>query len=250
MIDEDKYIHGMNWIEDPDLFSERGNYRYYQYDLIKDYIGKEILEVGGGNRSFTNIICKRNKNIDRLLSIEPSSTFYNSNKIAFNFPEYVEFKFIDLFDLEIKEEERFDTVIFIHVLEHIENDKEALKKACSIINPGGYILIEVPALQFLYSVHDKMVGHFRRYNKKSLRSIIDMSNLEIVNLWYQDPIGILGSFLYFKMKKIKLKSDAGEKLVRTEGNIYDKFVIPFEKQIERYVTFPFGLSLTAILKKK
>jgi ubiquinone/menaquinone biosynthesis C-methylase UbiE len=246
----DEYIHDMDWIKDPDLFSERGNYRYYQYDLIKEYIGEIILEVGGGNRSFTNIISKSKKNITRLLSIEPSPTFFNGTKIEYNFPKFVEFKCTDLFDLEINPENKFDTVVFIHVLEHIEKDKEALQKSYELLNKGGYVLIEVPALKFLYSIHDEMLGHFRRYNKKSLRSIIDTSKFEIVKLWYQDPIGVFGSWFYFKIKKIKLKSEEGADLVESQGKIYDKLVIPMEKQVEKYITFPFGLSLTAILRKK
>ncbi len=68
-------------------------------------------------------------------------------------------------------------------------------------------------------------------------------------MWYQDPIGVLGSLYFFKLRKIKLKSEEGQNLVSSQGGIYDKYVIPFEKKIEKYITFPFGLSLTAILKK-
>jgi SAM-dependent methyltransferase len=145
---------------------------------------------------------------------------------------------------------RFDTVFFIHVLEHIEKDREALKHTFELLKPNGHVLIEVPALPWLFSVHDEMLGHYRRYNKKMLRSIVDTDKYEIKQIWYQDPIGVLGSFFFFKLRRIKLKSEKGRRLAKNQGSLYDKWVIPFEKCIERYITFPFGLSLTAILKKR
>ncbi len=132
----------------------------------------------------------------------------------------------------------------------IKNDKAALDHTYTLVKEGGYVLIEVPALPCLFSVHDETLGHHRRYNKKMLKKIIDPNKFEIKKIWYQDPIGVLGSFYFFKLRKIKIKSDEGENLVSSQGGIYDKFIIPFEKAIERVITFPFGLNLTAILKKK
>ena len=110
-------------------------------------------------------------------------------------------------------------------------------------------MIEVPALPWLFSIHDEMLGHYRRYNKPLLRSIIDNKMFINVKMWYQDPIGVFGSLYYFKFNKIKLKSDDGHKLVLKQGTFYDKYIIPFEKNLEKFVTFPFGLSLSVVLKK-
>jgi hypothetical protein len=68
-------------------------------------------------------------------------------------------------------------------------------------------------------------------------------------MWYQDPIGILGSLYFFKLKKTKLKSSSGQKLLSTQGLIYDKFIIPIEEYIEKFINFPIGLNLTAVLQK-
>lgn len=119
-----------------------------------------------------------------------------------------------------------------------------------MLEKGGYILIEVPALPFLYSVHDEVLGHYRRYTKKILREAINPELYETVRMWYNDPIGVVGSFVFFKMLKRKINSDEGTVLVKNQGGIYDKYVIPFEGKIEKFITFPFGLSLTAVLKKK
>jgi SAM-dependent methyltransferase len=249
-MENDRYVHSMDWGKDINEADVLKNYRQYQYDLIKDYIGKKIIEVGSGARGFIKQILDNNENIERLYSLEPSETLFNQGSRNYQFPGFVEFVCADLFDLDKEKTGRFDTAIFIHVLEHIKEDKKALDTISDFVNPGGYVLIEVPAIQALFSVHDEILGHFRRYNKKMLRSIVDTDKYEIVKLWYQDPVGILGSLYFFKLRKTKLKSDKGVNMVKNQGGIYDKYVIPFEKQLEKFITFPFGLSLTAILKRR
>jgi SAM-dependent methyltransferase len=155
---------------------------------------------------------------------------------------------MDVFDLTKDTFGLFDTAIFIHVLEHIEKDREALNKVHELLLPNGKVLIEVPALPFLFSVHDEMLGHFRRYTKSMLKSMVDTDNYVIKDIWYQDIIGVLGSLYYFKIKKTRLSSNDGVQLVRNQGNIYDRYVIPFESFVEKLVRLPLGLSITAILQ--
>ena len=70
---KDNYVQGMDWGEGNTSIGSLNNYRQYQYDLIADYIGKDVLEVGcGSSRSFTKLVLKDNTNLNRLLSIEPS----------------------------------------------------------------------------------------------------------------------------------------------------------------------------------
>ena len=101
----------------------------------------------------------------------------------------------------------------------------------------------------MFSSHEKNLGHYRRYDKKSLKGIIDLDKFEIVDLWYQDILGVLGSLYYFKLKKTDLKSESGHGLVRNQGKIYDKILIPIQGLFEKIIRFPFGLNLTAILKR-
>ena len=61
---------------------------------------------------------------------------------------------------------------------------------------------------------------------------------------------MMGSFVFFKLKKIELKSNEGVDLVKNQGKLYDKYLIPIEKFYEKFITLPFGLSITGILEKK
>lgn len=229
---------------------ELSNYGKYQFDLVAKYIGRNILEVGSGGRVFTRHMARNLRDIERIISIEPSSTLTEIYKDKYVFPEYVKFEAVDLFDMKAASYGLFDTIILVHVLEHIEDDRAALTHLHSLLAPGGRILIEVPAMPFLFSHHDEMLGHFRRYNKKNFQAMVDTDLFGVVDLWFQDEIGMIGSFIYFKMKKVRLKSQEGIDLVKNQGGIYDKYVIPFEKFYERFLRFPFGLSLTGILEKR
>ncbi|MFA4907990.1 MAG: hypothetical protein WC602_06975, partial [archaeon] len=53
---------------------------------------------------------------------------------------------------------------------HLENDELALKEARRVLKKGGKVVFSVPAFQFLFSSHDKAIGHYRRYSKKELDS--------------------------------------------------------------------------------
>lgn len=241
--------YGLTWAKSAVSLGVLNNYRRYQYDLVGDFIGTDILEVGSGDRSFTRQIAG-NKKYERIVSIEPSPALLGSYKDKFRFPGNVGFYHFDIFGLAPENFGLFDTVFFIHVLEHIKEDRAALDHAYSLLKPRGRVIIEVPALPNLFSVHDKMLGHYRRYNKRTLTAIIDRKKFKVHKLWYQDPAGVLGALYFFKFRKIGPWSCEGEELLKKEGKIYDRYIIPFERYLERFIRFPFGLSLTAVVEKK
>lgn len=247
----DHIVHGMDWGAGEQLKDfELSNYRRYQFNLIADHIGRDVLEIGAGDRSFTNQIVRNAPQVERIVSIEPSATLKETYAEKYALPDFVTITGEDLFDLTPDTHGLFDTIILVHVLEHIEKDRAALDHVWSLLAPGGKVLIEVPALPWLFSVHDRMLGHYRRYNKRNFRAMVDDSKYTVRDLWFQDAIGVLGSFIFFKLRKIELKSDQGVELVTKQGAVYDRYVIPFESFYERFVRLPFGLSLTGVLEKR
>ena len=82
-------------------------------------------------------------------------------------------------------------LIAMDVLEHIENDYEALKAWVSNINDDSIVLITVPAMQHLFSYHDRYMGHHRRYTKKSLIKLCESAELHSVKVMY------IFSYLYY-----------------------------------------------------
>ena len=87
---------------------------------------------------------------------------------------------------------QFDTIIYIDVLEHIEDDREGLKLAAAHLRPGGRTTVLSPAHQWLSTPFDAAIGHFRRYNRSMLRSI-SPPELRIERLIYVDSASMLAS---------------------------------------------------------
>ena len=111
----------------------------------------------------------------------------------------------DIFDENEFLIKSYDVVILYDVLEHIKNTKPFIDSLIKHLKPNGYLLINVPALNILFSIYDKKMGHYRRYNKKSLANEFKEVNLKILDTRYWGllmlPLLILRSGLMVFMKK-------------------------------------------------
>lgn len=85
-------------------------------------------------------------------------------------------------DSELKEQ--YDAILLFDVLEHIEDTQPFIKSLLFHLKPGGYLFINVPALQNLFSLYDSVQGHYRRYNKESLRKEFDDTSLKTIDARY------------------------------------------------------------------
>jgi len=149
--------------------------------------------------------------------------------------------------------EHFDLVVALDVFEHIENDEVAFRESFRILKKGGYLLLTVPAYQFLWSEHDEVLDHKRRYTASVMRSKAKKAGFEIVKISY------LITFLF----PIVVLYRVGKKLVTKKGKEKTSYVIVpewlnnffivllrFESTLLRYINFPFGTSIICIVKKQ
>ena len=127
-----------------EMFDKAHFWRKYLYLVTKKFIGKKILEVGAGIGSFTKIYIK--ENVNTTLS-EIDNVNYEILKKKFDLQKNVkvENKFIDQFN------ETFDTILYLSVLEHIENDKKEILNALEKLEDKGHLIICVPAHNYIYS---------------------------------------------------------------------------------------------------
>ena len=89
-----------------------------------------------------------------------------------------------------------DVLIMLNVLEHIEDDLGALQKAFNLLNPGGILIIEVPASPGLYSDYDRELRHFRRYRAARVIQQIDycrFQGMQEIASWFCSFSGICNS---------------------------------------------------------
>jgi len=150
----------------------------------------------------------------------------------------------------------YDCVCCFDVLEHIPNDKLAIKKISSSLKKNGYFIFTVPAFQFLFSPHDKAMGHFRRYSKKKIKKILQNEGFEIVTINYWNSLLFPAVLLFRLLKRIiyKLKQ---ENTYTTDlenfNSLVDRIlfaILNVENFLCRHgIKFPFGLTIYGIAKK-
>src|SRR6266576_3446008 len=174
-----------------ELFEKAENWKAYYGNLIKDYLGQEVLEVGAGIGATARMLCSGKQT--RWLCLEPDPAMADRLKSLIDthkLPSTSQVKLGLVADLQ--PQEMFDSIIYIDVLEHIEDDREELKTSCTHLNPGGFLVVLSPAHQSLYTPFDEAIGHHRRYNKQSLSAVVPES-LESVELKYLDSVGAIAS---------------------------------------------------------
>ena len=131
--------------------------------------------------------------------------------------------------------------MYLHVLEHISDDIQELKRAIDKLNNNGYLVIMVPAHQKIYSNLDKAVGHFRRYDFKFFKK--NFKSLETVNIKFLDSMGY---FLYY-LNKIFFKKEIYPSKFKIF--IWDKFFTPLTMIVDFLSGYRFGKCILAIYKK-
>ena len=214
------------------------NYNNWTFDLFKNYIKGDILEVGCGMGNFTKIFAENN-NFNSLLSIDISQEAINYTKNFISSPK-IRIENTDLLDIN----EKFDLIVCMNVLEHINNHEEFFNKMFSLLNKNGILFLLVPSHNFLFSNFDKADGHYRRYSKKTLNHIkVSDENIQLINQYYFNPLGAMGYYIVYKIFKKIPVSD-----LKNELGFFDKIVVPISKKIFPK-SAPFGISLISVYKK-
>jgi SAM-dependent methyltransferase len=174
-----------------EIFSRANHWKAYYGKIIRPYLVGDVLEVGAGIGATTKSLCDGTQR--RWVCLEPAVTLSAQieNLLQNGFlPKCCEVitGWITTLDLE----ETFDAVLYIDVLEHIEDDQEELAAAATHLRPGGLLIILAPAHQWLYTPFDKQIGHYRRYTKESLSTCIPRA-FECIDLRYLDSVGLFAS---------------------------------------------------------
>lgn len=148
----------------------------------------------------------------------------------------------------------FDLILSLDVLEHVPDDKLALKNLYNLLDINGKIVITVPAHMFLWSYHDENHMHKRRYNKSELRNKLKNSGFTIQYLSYYNTL----LFIPITLVRIIKKTFVSNEIKCTDGNLPNKWLnkilylifISENFFIKRFICLPFGVSLIAVVEKE
>lgn len=233
-----------NITENLNEWNKLDRYSKWIYHMYEKYIGKEVLDIGGGVGTAISFY------IDKAERVVATELFENQvNIMNKRFENYQYFKAIqaDIMKDDFSAYDKFDTIILINVLEHIEDDRKALANMKKLLKDSGTIIICVPAMPGLYCYMDKNVGHYRRYTKGELRVKAKRAELQVIEDKYMNFMGILPYWI-----KGKLKRDNGGSFSTSidegESKLYS-IATSILEPIERVIKPPIGISEFIILTK-
>lgn len=224
-----------------ELFQHAKNWKKYFGSYLKPYLKGHVLEVGAGMGGTTQHLCDGSQ--QKWVCLEPDSRLY------FELEKKIEGKHLPscctaiLGTTEnISHQEKFDAILYIDVIEHIQNDKSELMRAGNMLSENGLLMVLVPAYQFLFNPFDKAIGHYRRYDKKMLSGAGPLG-LEMIKLFYLDSLGLFASVInkYF----LKQKYPTLQQVI-----FWDRFIVQTSRFIDPIVNYSAGKSLIGIWKKK
>lgn len=211
------------------------NYAGWIYSMIDPFLGKDVLEVGAGHGTFTDLLLD-GRNVTAT-DLSPSCVDILERRFR-DSPE-VQVQLCDVstdFDLGL-----FDSAVMINVLEHLDEDLKVLTRIRHVLRPGGHLIVFVPAFETLYSEFDRKVGHRRRYRLAPLGALSERAGFLNVELKYVNSVGFVAWWILAKQLR----------LTPTQGivvKIFDMAIVPLLRGLESRWSPPFGQSLLLIAK--
>ena len=208
----------------------------FLFSEVAPYIGRRVIEVGCG---YGNLVAHM---LDRELvvatDVDPTSIDQTGRRFGHQ-PNVVPL-LCDIAgdDVSCLQQYNCDTVICLNTLEHISEDEKALMNMSSIVHVGGYVVIIVPAFQFLYGTMDASIGHYRRYTRQGMKAKLQAVGLQVKRQYYVNVLGIAG---WFVNGRILRKEVPPESQLRLFNLLY-----PITSRVEAVLPRVMGLSLVSI----
>jgi SAM-dependent methyltransferase len=225
-----------------DLFARAKRWKSYVCSQLQHFIRGDVLEVGSGIGETTKALCVGKEKSwtclepDQNLAIRLTSSI-NEAWFSERFSPYVIIGSISEFQYDMS----YDTVLFIDVIEHIEKDALELEASSRLLRPEGYLIVLAPAYQWLFSPYDAAIGHFRRYNKKTLIRITPPGTV-IEKLWYLDSVGLLASL--------------GNRLILRSGmpnlkqlRLWDRLMVPCSRVLDPLFGYRVGKTIIGVWRR-
>src|SRR5262245_35706474 len=135
-----------------------------------------------------------------------------------------------------------DTIVTVNVLEHIEDDRGTLATMARLLPPRGRLVVFVPALTWLYGTLDVSVDHVRRYRREELVAKVRAAGFGVLDVRFMNVLGVATWFLASRVLRRRTLTVASVR-------IYDRWVIPVLRQLERLGRPPIGQNLLLVAER-
>lgn len=224
-----------------DLFALANNWKGYIKSSIAAYLRGDVLEVGAGIGATT--VALHDDQVHSWVCLEPDASLAVRLRDRLRSRArppaiHVVVGTVNTF----ADQPSFDCILYIDVLEHIEDDQRQIASAGRLVRPGGYVVVLSPAHGWLFSAFDKSIGHLRRYNKATLGKLKPEGFTE-QKLTYLDSLGILlslGNVIALR------QSMPSEKQILA----WDRLCLPISRRIDALLLGSVGKSILAVWRKQ
>ena len=215
------------------IFEKAHNWKAYWRRQIAPYVQGDVLEVGAGIGANTRVLA--DLQFDSWTALEPDAALADQIEL----PSGRHHKQIGTLE---DAPGRFDAILYIDVLEHIEADGAEMARAAAHLKEGGALIVLSPAHPWLYTPFDAAIGHYRRYTRASLRSVAP-KDLEEIRVDYLDCAGMLAS----AANRLVLNS-----AMPTEQQIltWDRFLVPVSRAMDGIFAGRVGKSVLGIWRRR
>lgn len=223
-------------------FSRAYRFNQWMFDQIAPWAKGRVFEAGCGIGNISRLFIE--KGFRMVLSDIMSDYLTRLRRTFANEPNVDAIVELDLSMPQLQHPElvqAFDTVVALNVIEHIENDVQAVKNCGAILRKGGRLIILVPAFQFLYNSFDKDLQHYRRYTKRSVTELLESNGFKVVHTQYFNFAGMLGWYISGTIL-------GNKKIPRGQLRIFEKLV-PLFRFIDSLIFRFAGVSVIAVAEK-
>ena len=204
------------------------------FERLRRWIGRSVLEIGSGIGNLSAFLADR----ERLVLTDTREEYLSRLRARFAGRPNISVARLYLPDDDgAVAGERFDTIICLNVLEHIDDDISALHAIRRLLAPSGRLVLLVPALPALYGTIDRALGHHRRYKRAGLGELLRATGFTPAHVEYFNMAGIPGWWFAGRVMRRALIPGGSLKL-------YDALVPLF--RLERFIPWRVGQSLIAI----
>jgi SAM-dependent methyltransferase len=207
------------------------NYNDYLTRLIRDSTeSKNLVDFGAGTGTFAKLLREGGC---RVLCIEPDFA-QRERLIAAGFEAFP--------DINSLPNESLPFVFALNVFEHIKDDQRAIELIYQKLTPGGALLLYVPAFHCLWSTLDDKVCHYRRYTKRTLRTLVQ-PKFSIGKLQYVDSLGFIAALTF------RLLHKEATSLTAKSIAWYDNWIFPLSRVLDLLFHRFVGKNVFVICKK-
>jgi SAM-dependent methyltransferase len=217
------------------------NYHEWVNSWAAPYLSGRILDIGSGTANHLQHLADRDLvsvDIDAAVIAELRERYAQRSNWRF---EHVDISLSE--SIERLGRHSFDTVFSSNVLEHIPDDRAALRNAVELLRPRGRVVLLLPAHELLLGSMDRLAGHLRRYDRQRMLALFDELGIEPVRIRYVNLLGALG---WFVNNRLIAHRDLSSPAINSQIALFDRFFVPLLRRLEGDRNLPFGQSILAV----